>query len=320
MRKLASLFAIVAGIAAGPVLAQNELIEDMKVIDNCAGEVRRVCQGVEPGEGRIKACLAENVAKVKPACIESLLGAVIATRPAPTIKLKPGQTPGLSVHTDAARDYAYCEIAPVVSGPKGSVIAQFYNTTGTTGPAGGCPPDKFATIDAKELSKKLGAAVTYMNPTPQTARRHWVMDEIWVFVVGETVDFDGVNATWMASMSPRQMLSAMSAPYGPVEIHRKSKYLYKAGSTVFLMRAPHKKVWVMQSYATEVDKELAFDKLPQLGSRLKLPAGWTFEVKKLTKDLTIDPRNANGVAHIVRDDHHNVYEGCGFDKTCNYVP
>ena len=42
--------------------------------------------------------------------------------------------------------------------------------------------------------------------------------------------------------------------------------------------------------------------------------------KKLMKDLTIDPRNANGVAHIVRDDHHNVYEGCGFDNACNYVP
>ena len=75
-----------------------------------------------------------------------------------------------------------------------------------------------------------------------------------------------------------------------------------------------------QSYATEVDKDLSFDKLPQLGSKLKLPAGWSFEVKTLDKDLTLDPCNANGVAHIVRDDHHNIYEGCGFDKTCNYVP
>lgn len=292
----------------------------MKVVENCTGEVRRVCAGVEPGNGRIKACLAENVAKIKPACVESLLGAVIATRPAPTIKLNPGQTPGLVVHTEAARDYAYCEIAPIVANPKGGVIAQFYNTTGTEGPGSRCPAEVFASINGKALAEKLAAASVYMNPTPQTARRHWVMDENWVYVVGETVDFDGVKATWMASMSPRQMLSATAAPYGPVEIHRQSKYLYKAGSTVFLMRAPGNKVWVMQSYATEVDKDLSFDKLPQLGSKLKLPAGWTFEAKKLTKDLTIDPRNAKGVAHIVRDDHYNVYEGCGFDKACNYVP
>jgi hypothetical protein len=42
--------------------------------------------------------------------------------------------------------------------------------------------------------------------------------------------------------------------------------------------------------------------------------------KTLTRELTIDPRKANGVAHIVRDGLHNVYEGCGFDKACNYVP
>jgi len=114
--------AIPAGIAAGPVLAQSELIEDMKVVENCAGEVRRVCPGVEPGEGRIKACLGQNVTKIKPECVASLLGAVIATRPAPTIKLNPGQTPGLVVHTEAARDYAYCEIAPIVANPKGGVI------------------------------------------------------------------------------------------------------------------------------------------------------------------------------------------------------
>jgi hypothetical protein len=69
-----------------------------------------------------------------------------------------------------------------------------------------------------------------------------------------------------------------------------------------------------------VDKDLSFDQLKDLGSKLKLPQGWKFEAKQLTKDLTVDPRNSNGVAHIVRDDLHDVYEGCGFDKACNYVP
>ena len=76
----------------------------------------------------------------------------------------------------------------------------------------------------------------------------------------------------------------------------------------------------MQSYASEVDPKLSFDQLSQLGSRLKLPAGWTFEAKTLDQDLTVDPRNANGLAHIIRDELHNVYEGCGFDAACNYVP
>jgi hypothetical protein len=51
----------------------------------------------------------------------------------------------------------------------------------------------------------------------------------------------------MASMRPEEMLSTLNAgPYDPTEIHRKSKYLYAKGSIVFLLRAPHGKVWVMQ--------------------------------------------------------------------------
>jgi len=36
--------------------------------------------------------------------------------------------------------------------------------------------------------------------------------------------------------------------------------------------------------------------------------------------LTVDPRNADGVAHIIRDDLHDIYEGCGFDAACNHAP
>jgi len=320
MKTYRVLFGIAACIFAGSALAQTELIEDMHVVTNCAGEVHRLCAGVEPGEGRIKACIKEKLGEIKPACFESIIGAIIASRKAPEIKLKPGPIQGLEVHLADARDYAYCEIAPIVGTPS-MAVAQFYNTSGTSGAGGGCPPDAFAAVNEKALSEKLAAAATYMNPTPQTARRHWVMDEFSIYVIGETVNFDGVKATWMASMTPKDMLSGLSGgPYDGKVIHRRSKYLYKAGSTVFLMRTADTKVYVMQSYATEVDRELTFDKLPGLGSKLKLPAGWTFEAKKLNRDLTVDPRNADGVAHIVRDELHNVYEGCGFDQACNYVP
>jgi hypothetical protein len=40
----------------------------------------------------------------------------------------------------------------------------------------------------------------YVNPTPQTARWHWVMDQMMEFKAGETVDFYGVKATWVATI------------------------------------------------------------------------------------------------------------------------
>jgi hypothetical protein len=177
-----------------------------------------------------------------------------------------------------------------------------------------------AAIDPKTLAAELGAAFVYMNPTPQTARRHWVMDQLWLFKVGETVDFHGVLATWAASMSPELMKGMLKDDFVPGEIHRDTKYLYAKGNKVFLLRSPDGKTWVMQSYTTEVDTDLSYDQLSTLASKLKLPEGFKFEIKTLTKDLTIDPRKANDVAHLVRDNLHDIYAGCGFDAACSYIP
>jgi hypothetical protein len=57
----------------------------------------------------------------------------------------------------------------------------------------------------------------------------------------------------------------------------------------------------------------------QLGSRLTLPADWTFEVKTLDQDDTVDLRNSDGVAHLIRDEFHNVYKGRDFDAASNFV-
>jgi len=38
----------------------------------CRSDVKKYCQGVKPGEGRIIACLKENSSKLSPACAERL--------------------------------------------------------------------------------------------------------------------------------------------------------------------------------------------------------------------------------------------------------
>ena len=138
-----------------------------------------------------------------------------------------------------------------------------------------------------------------MNPTPQTARRHWVMDQLWLFKVGETVDFHGVRATWAASMSPELLEGTRKGDFVPAEGHRENKYLYAKGRKVFLLHSPDGKTWVMLSYATEVDPDLSLDQLSNVASKLKLPDGFKIEIKTLTRDLSIDLRNANGLAHMI---------------------
>jgi hypothetical protein len=226
------------------------------------------------------------------------------------IQLKPGVTPDTQVHLPKARNYAFCEIVPIM-GAKPGVVAQFYNTSG----ASDCPPAKFDKIDPKKLAAQVGADEVWLNP-----RRHWMMDQLWIYKAGETVDFDGVKATWVATMTPEQLRAGSAKAFTPVEIRRESQWLFKKGKPVYLMRTADGKVYVMQSYVSVVDKSLNEKNLAQLGSKLKLPEGWRFEVKTLTKDLSIDPRRSGGVAHIIQDELKNTYEGCGFDATCNYVP
>lgn len=122
-------------------------------------------------------------------------------------------------------------------------------------------------------------------------------------------------------MTPELLKANEKGPYTPMEIHRRTKYLYEKGKKVYLLTPPEgKTVYVMQAYTNHFDKGRTIDKLDGLAGTLKLPSGWTYKVKTLDKDLTIEPGKAGGVAHIIQDDLRNTYEGCGFDAACDFVP
>jgi hypothetical protein len=61
------------------------------------------------------------------------------------ITLHPGVIPDKVMHNSQARDFAYCEIAPVLGKPP---VAQFYNTSG---PEDYCPVDKASLGDGRVL-------------------------------------------------------------------------------------------------------------------------------------------------------------------------
>jgi hypothetical protein len=152
------------------------------------------------------------------------------------------------------------------------------------------------------------------------------MDELYLYAAGETFDFSGVKATWVAEMSVQDLEAAGKAsqtPYQNLTNTQFSKWVFKKGKTVFLLRASEGKVYAMQAYTTTEDPGLTYEQLPQLGSKMKkLPPGWKYEVKTLTQDLVFDVRKATpaGLKHLTLDEFGNVYLGCGFDAACNYTP
>ncbi len=46
------------------------------------------------------------------------------------------------------------------------------------------------------------------------------MDELWALKAGESVDFDGVRATWAATMMPEDMKGLLAVDYAPAQIQR----------------------------------------------------------------------------------------------------
>ena len=178
--------------------------------------------------------------------------------------------------------------------------------------------DIFNAIDAKKLAEQIGSTAVVKNP-----RRYWLMDELWSYDAGETHDFDGVKATWMARIQMHGVeLGEKKKPfpsYTQSHPSRHSKYLWKKGSEVYLLRDPDGKVWIMQAYTNLVDKSLTIDGLRDLGSKLKLPAGWKYEVKTLDRDLIYEPLAPHYTAYFIADDLQNAYQGC-FDNASNYVP
>lgn len=226
------------------------------------------------------------------------------------------QSEGKTVYIEKARNYVFCEIGLVYGKPP-DVYAEVYNTTGISD----CAPDKFDAIDPKALAEQFKASAILLNP-----RHWWMMDHLTVHDAGATRDLAGIKATWMARLplppelveSVREGKKGFGQPYRPGVIHRNTKYEYAAGKPVYLMRDTNGHVYVMQTYAQFVNKDINEDMLPKLGDMLSLPLGWRFEAKVLDKDLTVVP--AGNVAHVITDDFQDVYDGCGFDTACSYMP
>jgi len=46
----------------------------------CAADIDRLCAGVPPGEGRIKACMKAHITELSAPCFDTLLGAITAEK------------------------------------------------------------------------------------------------------------------------------------------------------------------------------------------------------------------------------------------------
>ena len=80
---------------------------------------------------------------------------------------------------------------------------------------------------------------------------------------------------------------------------------FDAGKPVHELVDPGGTAYVMQAYCLGVDPTLTAEALPDLGSRLALPAGWTYRTRILDEELVVDTTAT--VATVLQDELENTY-------------
>jgi hypothetical protein len=206
-----------------------------------------------------------------------------------------GPAPNGMREKDHLRNIRYCEVF-VVRKHFFSTTADVYNTLGLND----CPAEKWASLDTAKLKKEWNVAAIVLN-----GPRYFIMDRNAIENPGKVESFDGLDARLLAELEIK-IHSNKRQPYTENSVQRQNRYVYERGKNVYELLSPQGKVYVMQSYSQEVDKQLNEAALVNLADRLKVPHAWKYRTRTLEEDLVI--QNGGGKAYVIQDDFKNSYQ------------
>ena len=191
----------------------------------------------------------------------------------------------------------------------GNFTAGVYNTLGLNGanPGGGgdsSPAGILDKIDMKRVKEDNGALSTVKN-----GPRLWTVDYIGA-KAGKERDFQGLKARWVMWFPiPKELLEGKELSYAVMHARRDTSMGIRKGSRAYILDDPQGNSWVMKSASLIKDPNQKFEDLKDLGSRLKVPAGWKFRSPILEQDLVFMTDNGN--TQITQDELGNTYDRVG---------
>ena len=220
---------------------------------------------------------------------------------------------------DDTRPLRFCEVF-LIGGwaiPK-RLRAAVYNTTGLNyqdNPRDSCPDVLVKGLDLDAAKKDNKVLATYLNKP-----RFWIFDHLKV-PVGPVREFNGLKGYWMGVGSIPKDANPKEPgwlTYRRQPIERLTEITFREGKPVFILDDPEGKPWVMKSYRDDYGQ--TYESLSTLGARYnRLPAGWTFRVAELDRDLHLAPTKAGGKATVMQDEFENTFDYLG-DGSSNFVP
>jgi len=191
----------------------------------------------------------------------------------------------------------YGEVLVVEGGPF-HYTAHVYNTLGLND----CPEKAWQALDPAKLKKEFHARAIILN-----GPRYFLMDRNSLANPGKIATFGDLQLRHLADLevSLPTLLRGRSKPYTENQVKRTTEYVFRKGRTIYELVSPEGHVYVMQSYARNVDPKLSEPDLAALGKRLALPKGWQYRAEKLDEDLVL---KANGTAYVLQDELENSYQ------------
>ncbi len=204
-----------------------------------------------------------------------------------------------SATTTGLRDQRYCEVIPSVT--QGSTVTTYiYNTQGLNL----CPAAQWDALTEDEASQEFGSQSAQLN-----GPRHWMMDSLegtGSSNTGQTFTFGGIEMSLRGTIvTPVGTPTVGQQFYVPNTVKRQTVYTFQARQPIYELIDPDRNVYVMQSYAQIVDKQLTIDQLPGLGHILSLPGGWRYREKRPRHSIQII---ATGIAHVINDNLADSYQ------------
>lgn len=197
---------------------------------------------------------------------------------------------------DDMRGVRYGEVLPVFLREDG-LHAEVYGTQMLND----CPQHLWEKLDAAAIAKELGAVFVKLN-----GPRKWVLDGLGTKVAHvEPVlrDFGGIKFRRIATIHLGD--KPAGGPYTENRVNRGAVFFFDAGKPVYELVNPDGKAYVMQALCMGVDASMSEESLPSLGSRLALPAGWTYRTRVLDRELVVD--TTASLATVLQDEFENSY-------------
>ncbi len=96
--------------------------------------------------------------------------------------------------------------------------------------------------------------------------------------------------------------------YTSFEVHSKIHYIWNIGTLAHSLIAPNGDRYILYAYTNEIAPDITRKSLVDLGSRLNLPQGWSYESSLLTRTITVRPSANSGFnSSLIFDEFDNYY-------------